>query len=203
MVSMVITSNTTAFAANKTPANILVLGDSLSGAYGININQGWVALLQQQIVDKGYQYNVINASVSGDTTRTGLTRIDSAIKSHNPEIVIIALGGNDGLRGLPFSEIEKSLSSIIQRCQKDNIKTLLVAVRLPPNYGAAYNRKFAQIYHQLATRFDIPLVPQMLKQVAEQRELMQEDGIHPTALAQPLVMKNVWSELELVLKENH
>lgn len=202
MACLVITPNTTAFAANKTPANILVLGDSLSGAYGININEGWVALLQQQIIDKGYEYNVINASVSGDTTRTGLTRIDSAIKSHHPEIVIIALGGNDGLRGLPFNEIEASLSRIIRRCQKDDIKILLVAVRLPPNYGAAYNQKFAQIYHRLAKRFDIPLVPQMLKQVAEHRELMQEDGIHPTALAQPLVMQNVWPELESLLRTN-
>ncbi|MCW9030005.1 MAG: arylesterase [Gammaproteobacteria bacterium] len=192
-------ANTTVFAANKKPANILVLGDSLSGAYGININEGWVALLQQHILDKGYEYKVINASVSGDTTRTGLTRIDSAIKNHTPEIVILALGGNDGLRGLPFSEIETSLASIIERCKEDNIKMLLVGVRLPPNYGPAYNQKFAEVYLRLAKRFDIPLVPQMLKHVAEHPELMQEDGIHPNAQAQRLVMKNVWPGLKLIL----
>lgn len=194
------TSHSTAFAANKKPANILVLGDSLSGAYGIDLNEGWVALLQQKIMNKGYEYNVINASISGDTTRTGLSRIDNAIKTHQPEIAIIALGGNDGLRGLPFSEIEKSLSTIIQRCKKENIKTLLVAVRLPPNYGVAYTQKFEEIYRDLAKRFDIPLVPQMLKHVAEQPELMQEDNIHPTAQAQPLVMKNIWSELKFLLQ---
>lgn len=199
MASLVLIPNTTAFAANKKPANILVLGDSLSGAYGINVNEGWVALLQQQLIDKGYEYNVVNASVSGDTTRTGLTRADNAITTHQPEVVIIALGGNDGLRGLPFSEIEKSLSNIIQLCQKENIKTLLVAVRLPPNYGAAYLQNFAQIYRSLSTRFNIPLVPQMLKQVAERRELIQEDGIHPTAKAQPQIMENIWAELKLLL----
>lgn len=199
MASLVLIPNTTAFAANKKPANILVLGDSLSGAYGINVNEGWVALLQQQLNDKGYEYNVVNASVSGDTTRTGLTRADNAITTHQPEVVIIALGGNDGLRGLPFSEIEKSLSNIIQLCQKENIKTLLVAVRLPPNYGAAYLQNFAQIYRSLSTRFNIPLVPQMLKQVAERRELIQEDGIHPTAKAQPQIMENIWAELKLLL----
>lgn len=199
MASLFISSNTTAFAANKTPTNILALGDSLSGAYGINVNEGWVALLQQQLIDKGYEYNVINASVSGDTTRTGLTRIDNAIKNHTPEIVIIALGGNDGLRGLAFSEIETSLANIIERCKKDKIKILLVAVRLPPNYGPVYSQKFAELYSGLAKRYDIPLVPQMLKQVAEHRELMQEDGIHPNAQAQPVIMNNVWVGLKMIL----
>ena len=199
LICLALAINHTAFAANKTPAAILVLGDSLSGAYGINTNQGWVALLQQQISNEGYGYRVINASVSGDTTRTGLSRIEAALQEHKPEIVIIALGGNDGLRGLAFSEIENSLANIIQRCQKDNARVLLTGVRLPPNYGPVYNEKFAALYQGLSERYDVPLVPRMLDQVAENRELMQQDGIHPTAEAQPQIMNNVWAVLKPLL----
>ena len=188
------------FAANKTPTNILVLGDSLSGAYGINMNEGWVALLQHKLNNEGYDFNVINVSVSGDTTRTGLGRIDNALINHKPKIVIIALGGNDGLRGLAMSEIKASLSSIIERCNIDKTKILLVGVRLPPNYGPAYNQQFAEVYRELAKRYDIPLVPRMLDQVAEHRELMQQDGIHPKAQAQTIVLKNIWAGLKLILK---
>lgn len=200
--SICLALNHTAYASGKTPPAILVLGDSLSGAYGINIEQGWVALLQQQITDEGYDYRIINASISGDTTRTGLGRIDSALNSHEPEIVIITLGGNDGLRGLAFSEIENSLGSIIERCKKANSKILLVGVRLPPNYGTAYNQKFAELYQQLATRYHVPLVPRMLDQVADHPELMQPDGIHPAAQGQPQVMKNVWSGLTSILQKH-
>ncbi len=199
LFSVVLTHNHTVFAANKTPARVLVLGDSLSGAYGININEGWVVLLQQHIISQGYDYKVINASVSGDTTRTGLSRIDSALKNHKPEIVIIALGGNDGLRGLAFSEIKNSLSSIIDSCKKDHVEILLVGVRMPPNYGTVYSEQFAELYHSLAQHYEIPLVPQMLNQVAGHRELMQQDGMHPKAEAQPQVMKNVWTGLQPIL----
>jgi acyl-CoA thioesterase-1 len=191
--------NNTVFAANITPAAILVLGDSLSGAWGINTDEGWVALLQQQISERGFDYKVINASVSGDTTRTGLSRIDSALLEHKPAIVIVALGGNDGLRGLAFSEIESSLASIIERCQKAGAKVLLSSVRLPPNYGPVYTEQFAALYRRLSERYDVPLVPRMLDQVAGNSSLMQEDGIHPNAKAQPQVMQNVWAGLEPIL----
>jgi len=191
--------NHSASAANKTAASILVLGDSLSGAYGINTDEGWVALLQQQILKQGYKYRVINASVSGDTTRTGLSRIDSALQTHKPAIVIIALGANDGLRGLSFAEIESSLAGIIEHCRKGHAKVLLVGVRLPPNYGPAYNQRFAALYRGLAKRYGIPLVPRLLDQVAEHREWMQQDGMHPKAEAQPQVMKNVWAGLKPML----
>jgi len=181
---------------------ILVLGDSLSGAYGINTDQGWVALLQQQIVSEGYEYSVINASVSGDTTRTGLSRIDSALQAHQPAIVIVALGGNDGLRGLAFSEIESSLASIIEHCRNNNARVLLAGIRLPPNYGPAYNQQFAALYRRLSDRYDIPLVPRMLDQVADDRDLMQDDGMHPKAEAQPQVMMNVWAGLKPMLERN-
>ncbi|MBT8134925.1 MAG: arylesterase, partial [Gammaproteobacteria bacterium] len=145
---------------------------------------------------------VINASVSGDTTRTGLSRIEPALRTHQPDVVIIALGGNDGLRGLPFSEIENSLARIIELCKTQDADMLLVGVRLPPNYGQAYTDKFAQLYRRLADRYEIPLVPKMLAQVADNRELMQQDGIHPTAEAQPLVMENVWAGLKPLLNQS-
>jgi acyl-CoA thioesterase-1 len=144
---------------------------------------------------------VVNASVSGDTSRNGLSRIDAVLKDHHPEIVIIALGGNDGLRGIPFREIESSLAGIIERCKRNNTEILLVGVRLPPNYGVVYNRKFAEIFQRLANRYDIALVPEMLADVAENRELMQSDGMHPLARAHPQVMKNVWAGLKTVINK--
>lgn len=192
--------NHTAFAANITPQSILVLGDSLSGAWGIDTDEGWVALLQKQITEQGYDYRVINASVSGDTTRTGLTRIEAALEQHRPAIVIIALGGNDGLRGLALSETENSLARIIERARQSDVQVLLSGVRLPPNYGSVYTEKFAAVYRGLSERYGIPLVPRMLDQVAEHRDLMQADGIHPTAEAQPRIMLNVWAGLEPMLK---
>jgi len=178
----------------------MVLGDSLSAAYGIDRDKGWVALLQKRLKLKGYHYQVINASVSGDTTRTGLGRVDAALATHRPQIVIVELGANDGLRGLPFNEIESSLALIIQRCQQAGSHVLLVGVRLPPNYGEAYNREFTAIYRKLARRFNIPLVPKMLEQVSEYRNLLQEDGMHPVAKAEPRVLENIWVKLQPMLK---
>ncbi len=179
---------------------ILVIGDSLSGAYGINIDEGWVALLQQQITTAGYDYKVVNASVSGDTTRTGLGRIDTALQTHRPDIVVVALGGNDGLRGLAFSEIESSLAAIIELSEQNKAQVLLAGVRLPPNYGPVYNREFAALYQRLSDRYAVPLVPRMLEDVADHRELLQADGIHPTAAAQPRIMQNIWTGLEPLLQ---
>lgn len=199
MLCILLAFNHTATVAAKTPATILVLGDSLSGAYGINTDEGWVALLQQQISRKGYPYKLINASISGDTTRNGLSRIDAALKIHKPSIVIVALGGNDGLRGLAFTEIESSLASIIERCMKNDAHVLLSGIRLPPNYGPDYNKRFVAIYRRLSKRYGVPLVPRMLDQVADYRELLQQDGVHPKAEAQPQIMKNVWAGLKPML----
>ena len=190
-----------AVVAANAPAVILVIGDSLSGAYGINIDEGWVALLQEQITTTGHDYKVINASVSGDTTRTGLGRVDTALKTHQPAIVIVALGGNDGLRGLAFTEIESSLASIIEHSQQNRAQVLLAGVRLPPNYGPVYNQEFAALSRRLSDRYGVALVPRMLDQVADHRELLQADGIHPTAEAQPRVMQNVWTGLQPLLQE--
>lgn len=187
-------------AANSSASpTILVLGDSISGAYGINSHEGWVALLQQRLTQKGFNYRVVNASVSGDTTRTGLNRLDDALAQHQPAIVIVALGGNDGLRGLPFSEIEASLAGIIEKCQQHNARVLLAGVRLPPNYGAFYNTRFASLFDQLSRTYQVGLVPKLLDQVADHPELMQADGIHPTAAAQSQILDNVWSQLNPLL----
>ena len=188
-----------ALSAEKQAPAILVIGDSLSGAYGINIDEGWVALLQQQLDSTGHHYRVINASISGDTSRTGLGRIVSALQAHQPAIVIVALGGNDGLRGLSLSDTEASLAGIIARSQQQHARVLLVGVRLPPNYGAAYNEQFAAVYRRLSDQYAVPLVPRMLEQVAEHRELLQDDGIHPTAAGQARIMLNIRAGLEPML----
>ncbi len=187
----------TALAAEQ---RLLVLGDSISAAYGINTEQGWVALLQNQLKNNGYDVKVINASVSGDTTRTGLNRLEPALQQYKPTMTIVALGGNDGLRGLPFSEIEHSLTRIIALCRRYGSNVLLAGVRLPPNYGAAYTQRFAGLYQQISTQQKVPLVAQLLDQVADRRELLQEDGIHPTAEGQAQIMHNVWRMLEPLVK---
>ena len=180
---------------------ILVLGDSISAAWGINTEQGWVALLQQRLNEKKYSYQVINASVSGDTSRTGLNRLDNALNQHKPSIVIVALGGNDGLRGLPISETESSLSSIIEKSQQAGLSVLLAGVRLPPNYGVYYNSQFADMFQRLASKYNVPLVPKILGQVADNPELMQADRTHPTAERQVQVLENVWPSLESLLEK--
>jgi len=178
---------------------ILVLGDSISAAYGINSDQGWVALLQQRLLENRYPYDVVNASVSGDTTRTGLNRLPDAVKKHKPSIIIVALGGNDGLRGLPFSEIETSLGKIIKWSQQQGIEVLIAGVRLPPNYGAFYNSRYAALFEKLASTYKVRLIPQLLANVSEHSELMQADGIHPLASAQDRIVENVWPQLIKVL----
>jgi len=177
------------------PPTILILGDSISAAYGIDTSQGWVALLQQRLRQEHFDYRVVNASVSGDTTRTGLNRLDAALQQYHPAIVIVALGGNDGLRGLPFSEIETSLSRIIEVSQQRGAKVLLAGVRLPPNYGAFYNSRFAALFRQLADSRQVALVPRLLDGIDEHADLMQADGIHPTAAAQVRILDNVWPHL--------
>ena len=156
-------------------------------------------LLQQRIKQNNYTYRVVNASVSGDTSRTGLNRLDDALKQHKPAIVIIALGGNDGLRGLPISETENSLSSIIDRSQQAGLSVVLAGVRLPPNYGAYYNSQFTALFQRLASKYNVPLVAKIMDQVADNPDLMQADGTHPTAEGQKQVLENVWPQLETLL----
>ncbi len=172
-----------------------MLGDSISSAWGLNTDEGWVSLLQGRLQENSFNSHVINASVSGDTTRTALNRLDDALLQHKPSVIIIALGGNDGLRGLPFSEIEKSLSAIIEKSQQAGIAVLLTGVRLPSNYGAFYNSRFAALFQSLSEKYKVPLVPKILEQVADDASLMQEDRTHPTAEGQKQVLENVWPHL--------
>ncbi|MEO6697639.1 MAG: arylesterase [Gammaproteobacteria bacterium] len=180
-------------------ATILVLGDSLSAAYGIEQNTGWVSLLQRRLQQNAPRYQVINASISGDTTSGGLTRLARALDKHQPAIVIVELGANDGLRGLSLEETQKNLAAIIEQTLSRKARVLLAGIRLPPNYGPDYTRKFHEIYSSLAARYRVPLVPFLLEGVAGKPELMQQDGLHPRASAQPAVLENVWRVLQPML----
>lgn len=183
---------------------ILVYGDSLSAAYGIEREQGWVSLLQQRLQSRGYPYQVVNASVSGETTLGGLTRMPATLRQQQPVIVLIELGANDGLRGLPVAEMQRNLSAMIEASQKIKAKVMLIGVEIPPNYGPRYTREFTETYPSLAKRYTLPLLPFLLDGVAGKPELTQDDGLHPVAAAQRRLLDNVWNVLEPMLgKSRH
>ncbi len=168
---------------------ILVLGDSLSSAHGIGEQQGWVSLLRKKLEDNGYPHVVVNASVSGDTTRDALSRLDTTLERHRPDIAIVELGGNDGLRAFSIDTIESNLSRILETLRESGAKIVLAGIRLPPNYGPVYTRAFEALYPALAEKYDAALVP----------FFMQDDEVHPNAAAQPLLLENVWPVLEPLL----
>lgn len=181
-----------AFAANP---KILIYGDSLSAAYGIPQQQGWAALLKKKLAQEKFTYEVINASISGETTDSGLTRLASTIKQVKPRIIILELGANDGLRGLPINNMRDNLSAMIQLCKKSGIKVLLLGMKIPPNYGVKYTEAFSQTYTQLGKQHKVALVPFMLENVAARPDLIQTDGLHPNALGQPIILENIWPQL--------
>jgi acyl-CoA thioesterase-1 len=181
-------------------STLLVMGDSLSAAYGIDPSQGWVALLAKRLKDRHYDYTVVNASVSGETSAGGLTRLPEALGQHKPAIVILELGANDGLRGTPVKVMEANLDKMIALSQKAGAKVLLVGIVMPPNYGPQYADAFKDVYARLAKRYGLPLLPFLLNGVAQHRELMQADGMHPLAKGEPQVLSNVWGILEPMLK---
>lgn len=185
-----------AVAKNSAAApTILVLGDSVSAGYGIKVEEGWVALLQQRLRRQGYGYRVVNASVSGETTTGGLTRLPRALDRHKPAIVLLELGGNDGLRGLPLATTRANLLRMIQLSQQAGARVVLVGMKIPPNYGPRYTQGFEQIFSDLAREYRLPLVPFLLDKVALTAGMMQEDGLHPTARGQPVMLDNVWPTL--------
>ncbi|HLW74090.1 MAG TPA: arylesterase [Gammaproteobacteria bacterium] len=184
-----------ALAAAAPTRTVLVMGDSLSAAYGLEVSQGWVTLLQARLKAQGHNYTVVNGSVSGETAEGGLTRLPQELQNARPAVVILELGANDGLRGLPLNTLEDNLGRMIVLSSKAGAKVLLVGILLPPNYGPDYTRGFTRIYVSLAKRYKLPLVPFLLAGVAEHRELMQADGLHPIAAAEPKVLDNVWSRL--------
>jgi len=188
-----------AVASDRT---ILVLGDSLSAAHGLRPEQGWVALLIGRLRAQGYGYQVINASVSGETTTGGLARLPRELRLTQPGILILELGANDGLRGLPVNLTRQHLAEMIRLGKAAGAKVLLVGILIPPNYGPRYTRQFADIYPDLARRLHTALVPFLLKGVALDPHLMQEDGLHPNARGEPLVLNTVWPYLEPMLKKS-
>ena len=186
-------------AAPQTTPTILVLGDSLSAAYGIAREDGWVALLQGRLRERGLGYRVVNAGISGDTTAGGLTRLPELLARHQPAILIVELGANDGLRGLKLDLIRDNLTRMITLGREAGSQVLLIGIRLPPNYGAAYDRAFQAVFQAVAAAQEVPLVPFLLDGVAQDRALMQADGVHPAAAAQPRILDNVWPTLESLL----
>ena len=180
---------------------VMVLGDSLSAGYGIELSQGWVSLLQQRLntdpaFARGRPHRVINASASGETSSGGLARLPRLLSQHRPDVLILELGGNDGLRGQPPAQLAQNLSRMVQLGQAQGSKVVLVGMRIPPNYGRAYTEAFAQVYPRVATQYHLPLVPFLLHQVAGQASLMQADGIHPNARAQPIMLRQVLPVLQ-------
>ncbi len=180
--------------------NILVLGDSLSAAYGLPQEAGWVSLLKSRLAQEKFPYQVVNASISGETTSGGRSRIGALLKQHKPAIVILELGANDGLRGLSLQQTRDNLEAMILACRRSRAQVLLVGMRLPPNYGPAYTEPFHALYGELARKYRIRQVPFLLDAIAGRRDYFQADGLHPTAQAQPLILDTVWSALRSMLR---
>ena len=190
-------------AQTATPPLILVLGDSMSAEYGIARGSGWVALLQHKLAAEKIAAQVVNASISGDTTSGGRARLPALLKKHHPAVVVIELGGNDALRGLPLSMTEANLNAMTQAAQQAGAKVLLAGMQLPPNYGAQYGQRFEAVFAQVARAHKAALVPFLLKGVADGPDptrLFQPDRIHPVAAAHPIILGNVWPELRKLLR---
>jgi len=179
---------------------ILVMGDSLSAGYGIDARAGWVNLLGQRLQQQGYPHRVINASISGETSAGGRTRLPPALQRHHPAIVVIELGANDGLRGLSLRDTRANLAAMIESAKRAGAQVLLVGIHLPPNYGPEFTHKFRAVYDDLVQKFRIPYAPFLLEGVALTPGLMQADGLHPRAAAQPRMLDNVWPYLAPLLK---
>lgn len=181
--------------------SMLIVGDSISAAFGLEIEQGWVSLLEQRLEAKNHEVEVINASVSGDTTAGGLARLAPLLERHAPALVIIELGGNDGLRGMPPGNMQQNLSSMVEQSQAAGADVLLFGMEIPPNYGVRYTDAFRQVFVDVSDTHGIPLLPFLLAPVAEDAGLMQDDGIHPTAAAQPLILDHAWPLIAAWLEE--
>ena len=197
MLLLVIPLAAPVWAAEK---SILVVGDSLSAAYGIARNRGWVALLEERLKREHPDYIVVNASISGDTTAGGRARLKPLLERHRPAVMILALGGNDGLRGQAPAQIRANLSAMIQQAQAQGARVLVLGVKLPPNYGEDYTKSFEAVFRDVAKTHRAALVPFLLEDFAEKPEFFQPDRIHPTEAAQPLMLDRVWPALKALLK---
>ena len=181
---------------------VLVFGDSLSAGYGIDVDQSWTRLLQSRLAAQGYEHRVVNASISGETTEGGATRIDAALENFSPEVVVIALGGNDGLRGFPPSRMKSNLETMIRASLDSGAEVVLLGIRIPSNYGQRYTQEFEQVYRDLARDLELPWIEFFMEGVALNEALMQDDGIHPNAEAQPVLLDNAWPAISAALDAN-
>jgi len=187
------------FTQSAVAGTLLVVGDSISAALGLDTRQGWVTLLEKRLAETGFEHRVVNASISGETSAGGLARLPALLREHRPSLVIIELGGNDGLRGQPPTQLQQNLAAMIEQSQASGARVLLLGMKLPPNYGARYNRAFVQVYTTLADEKRVPLVPFFLEGVGGVPEMMQRDGLHPAAAAQPRLLDNLWPSLRPLL----
>ncbi len=182
-------------SAGGVARTLLVIGDSLSAGYGIDLEDGWVSLLQNRLTEQEYGYRVVNASISGDTTTGGVTRLPRALELHQPDIVLIELGGNDGLRGTPIHVVKDNLAAMIQAAQENGAEVVLAGMQMPPNYGADYAQDFADLYKDLAAEYETALIDFFLAGVALDPNMMQADNLHPNQKGQPLLLENAWAVL--------
>lgn len=181
---------------------IVVFGDSLSAGYGVDVDQTWVALLQSRLESQGYEHRVINASISGETTQGGKTRIVQALENFSPDLVVLELGGNDGLRGFPTDVIKQNIADIIVASRENNASIVILGIRIPTNYGTRYTQAFEGIYRDLAEEFDVPWIEFFMEGVALNEALMQDDGIHPNTDAQPVLLENAWPMIRDALDDH-
>ena len=179
-------------ASGANAQTVMVFGDSLSAGYGVDVDQSWAHLLQTRLASQGYEHRVVNASITGETTEGGATRIASALEKFSPELVILELGGNDGLRGFPTSRMKENLSTIIETSQASGAAVVLLGIRIPTNYGQRYTQAFENVYRELADEYGIPWIEFFMDGIALNAELMQDDGIHPNTEAQPILLDNAW-----------
>lgn len=187
--AVLVAASASAYSAPKT---VLVVGDSLSAEYGLTRGAGWVALLEQKLKSEKIDANIVNASISGETTSGGRARLPALLSAHKPEIVVIELGANDGLRGLPVDAASTNLREMITMAHKQRAKVMLIGMRMPPNYGRAYTERFFGMFASLSKEYKAPLVPFMLEGVADKPALFQADRLHPSAQAHPIILNNIW-----------
>jgi acyl-CoA thioesterase I len=200
-VLLLVSLNISLFAAPTAAAKtILVFGDSLSAGYGLARGEDWPQLLAQRLQQKKTDYTVVNASISGETTQGGANRIDNALKTHRPAIVILALGANDGLRGSDLAAMRRNLERMIDAAQRSHARVVLAGMRIPPNYGPAYTEKFQSTFSEVAKTRRVPLAPFLLEGFADQREYFLPDNLHPTAAAQPMILETIWKPLATLIK---
>jgi len=188
-------------SAYSAPKTVLVVGDSLSAEYGLARGTGWVALLEQKLKAAKLDARIVNASISGDTTSGGRSRLPALLAQHKPNIVVLELGANDGLRGLPIAAAEDNLRAMVRMSEQNRAKVLLVGIRMPPNYGRAYTERFTGMYKDLSTELKVPLVPYMLQGVDLVPANFQADRMHPLATAHPVILNNIWPQLAPLIKE--